>query len=73
MTKTVKVKVAVCVDSKGNWSATGWSSAKNPPEFHSCIREDAADDVIADYWLEAELPLPETPIICPTVTEATQP
>jgi len=71
--KTVKVKIAVSVDSNGDWSAAGWSGGTDPSEFHS-YTIDALEPGENGYWLEAELPVPEKiPTIQATVTEAGTP
>jgi hypothetical protein len=55
--RTVRVRVAVAVDTQGEWNAAGWSSGTEDERM-----EIACDNVQpgeARYWLEANLPLPE--------------
>jgi len=70
--RTVKVKIAVAVDSDGNWNAVGWNLI--PPkkdvemtenqiaQAEGGMMDDAVDCLSqtgeARYWVEAELPLP---------------
>jgi hypothetical protein len=58
---TVKVRIAVCVDSKGNWNASGWKSGKDSDKMG--IASEGVDDGEARYWIEAELAIPEYTII----------
>ena len=54
---TVKVRIAVAVDAKGNWNAVGFSGSKNDADkMELCV--EVLDDGEARYWLEAELKLP---------------
>lgn len=69
--KTVKVRIAVAVDPKGAWNASGWSGATNK------VAMDCAVDVVesgeARYWLEAELPIPEPQEVQAVVTQEVKP
>lgn len=74
MSKTVKVRIGVGIDSEGNWSATGWSTDQTSSydaEVTECVL-DWQDDGAKVYWLEAELyvPVSEPEVVQPTVTEA---
>ena len=62
--KTVKVRIAVTVDSDGNWIACGWKGVRDGDAMSTaidCAREDASR-----YWITAELPVPEVPEV-PTI------
>lgn len=58
MPKQVKVKIAVCVGSSGDWSSGGWKTTQ-----HDALIEVAKEGVIDDgyvlYWVEATLDVPE--------------
>lgn len=67
--QTVKVKIAVAVDSTGNWNACGWRNAPSDAEKMAlCV--EPLNDGEARYWLEAELSLPEHQIVAPIVSVA---
>lgn len=66
--KTVKVKIAVVVDTDGKWSAAGWSI--EPDVIQRLAYEidaidtasevfDTEEDELAKYWITAELEVPE--------------
>jgi len=62
MSKTVKVRIAVAVDSGGNWSSAGWGGedeAELANSASSCLPGDASCERL--FWLTAELPIPEVP------------
>lgn len=66
--RTVKVRVAVAVDSDGDWMAVGYRDAS---EAHSA--DDARGEVgdgASIYWLTAELPIPEAVEVQADVGEA---
>jgi hypothetical protein len=71
--RTVKIRVAVAIDSLGAWNAVGWG-AKNP--IHQAKRDDEAMDCAIDgigdgearFWLEVELPVPQAVTLTPLVT-----
>ena len=66
---TVKVRIAVAVDARGNWNACGFSAARSDKDkMDSCV--EMLDDGEARYWLEAELAIPETPTIQADVAAA---
>lgn len=63
--KTVKVKIALAVDSDGKWNASGWSNPDGTPNTTNSM--DIAVDGVAEgesrYWIELEVPVPEVKII----------
>jgi len=61
MLRTVEVRIAVAVDSEGNWHASGWSGDTGAPVGREAM-EIAASEVRpgGTYWIEARLPIPET-------------
>ncbi len=59
---TKRVRIAVAIDEKGNWSCAGWSSKSGDyldDELKSmamdCLEPDGIEKV---YFVEADLPLP---------------
>ena len=65
--KTIKVRVAVAVDPSGKWNALGWSGESDYVIMADCVEHLAEGE--ARYWLEAELPIPEVPVIKAEVTD----
>ena len=64
--KTVKVRIAVAVDSQGNWAASGWSGKGDPgaaSDYMADIARDGVGEGEALYWVEAEIPMPEVQTI----------
>lgn len=58
MSKTVKVRIAVAVNEKGDWCASGWNVDGDGPGDHY-LSDTANHDVGGIvYFVEAEVPLP---------------
>jgi hypothetical protein len=57
---TAKVRIAVALDAKGEWSASGWGGRKAPnyQDMKNIALEGTEADPVKVYWLEAELPIP---------------
>lgn len=55
---TVRVRIAVAVDAKGNWSSAGWSGSTDE-SLMDCACE-TVNEGEARYWIEADLELPAT-------------
>jgi len=63
MTNKLQIKIALAIDSDGNWGASGWGN------LDSCAGDDAmaaalealADDAGAEkrYWIELKLDVPK--------------
>lgn len=71
--RTVKVRIAVGVDPTGNWNSCGWKSNMKPEKYDQEAIGLALDPLEVGeniYWLEAELNVPESTIVEPTVTAA---
>lgn len=66
--KTVKVRIAVAVDSSGNWSASGWKGASDDYAVSDVI--DTVGECVSLFWVTAELPVPEMPTVAGTVEVA---
>ena len=65
--KTVKVRIAVVVTPDGTWSSCGWDGGEDAEKFAiACDGLDCSMDNYMErgaesrFWLEAELPVPET-------------
>lgn len=56
----MKVRIAVAVTPTGDWSAAGWSG-ETESTLKSLAREPFADAEV--FWVEAELPIPETRVV----------
>lgn len=68
---TVKIKIAVAVDPQGNWNASGWKVHGRQPEdreFLSCALEGLDSSEESTFWVEVELPVPETQTVKGTST-----
>ena len=57
MSETVRVRVAVAVDSNGEWNACGAVGMDDQDAM--CLAADPLEFGEARYWLEAKLPLPQ--------------
>ncbi len=60
-TKKVKIRVAVIVDSNGDWGAAGWSHAKNLDCCFDECAEGISNDTgtVGEKWImEAEIDVP---------------
>jgi hypothetical protein len=57
---TIRIRIAVAVDSGGEWNACGWGGRDQPydPESMTMARRTVGSDA-AQYWVEAEVPIPE--------------
>ena len=60
MGKTIRVRIAVAIDSGGEWNANGWGGAGEPysPQAEAMAREAVGGDA-AVHWIEADLPVPD--------------
>jgi hypothetical protein len=73
---TVKVRVAVAVDAKGRFQATGYTDGDDEEVGNNalCFLSDAtADDIASDHlvWVEADVPLPKVETVSGSVVEPT--
>lgn len=64
MPNTIKVRIAVAVDPKGRWYASGWGGAgqkgiENMDHLLELTDYDTIGPGEIGYWLTAELPVPE--------------
>lgn len=71
--KTVRVRIAVAVDTKGKWSACGWKS--DGKQYDKEARDSAIDGLYNDgsynvHWIEADVPVPQETMIEGTATPA---
>lgn len=61
--KTVKVKIAVAVDTDGEWNSSGWSPINESDDLFIFLACKSMSEKAQVYWLTAELPVPENPTI----------
>lgn len=55
----VRVKIAVAVDSTGEWNSSGWKADRpGYDEDAMGLAAEIVKDGAARYWIEAELPIP---------------
>jgi hypothetical protein len=64
----VHVRIAVAVDKAGNWNSCG--SKGMPDEDASSIASEVVEEGEKQYWLTADLDIPEETEIKATVDEA---
>lgn len=60
--KTVKVRIALAVDHKGDWCANGWSTKSDAKRYEADAFGCAVENIEpgeARYWIEAEVQVPE--------------
>lgn len=65
--KTVKVRIAVVINTEGKWSAAGWSIESDIVQelAYDCDAMDTASEVFNDedtlkkYWIAAKIEMPE--------------
>lgn len=57
----VKVRIAVVVDKDGNWDCGGYNGQADHKKMEQATYSGINPD--AKYWLEAELDIPEVPVI----------
>lgn len=69
--KTVKVRIAVAVDRRGEWAAAGWSA------YGGGEPVDVLDGHLEElecgerfYWVEAQLEVPEVEVVQGETREA---
>lgn len=58
MAKQVRVRIAVCIDSTGDWCAGGWKTTTED-DLISTAEEGVNNDGYTLYWVEADLDIPE--------------
>ncbi len=64
--KTVQVRIAVAVNSYGAWNAYG-RECSDDDETMACVIEGHSGS-ISQFWITAELPVPEVVEAAGTVT-----
>ncbi len=68
----VKVRVAVAVDPNGYWNAAGWGGGHRgePNDQQKMeIAVECVEDGEARYWLEAEVEVPDVPVVAAAVIQ----
>jgi hypothetical protein len=61
MTKTVRVRIAVEVDEHGNYCAFGSNRERDPRQVIGEWDEFHYGDFTEEFWIEADVPVPEHP------------
>lgn len=69
--KTVRVKIAVAVNTNGNWAANGFggdnSKSKSSLDIMKSIARESLDydstPEMVVHWIEADVPIPESQTI----------
>lgn len=59
--KTVKVRIAVAVDERGNWSGFGWPTVLEHEMLTDALNSDDLGGVRHALIIEADVPLPLPP------------
>jgi hypothetical protein len=72
----MKIKIAVAINSEGNWSCAGWGSSKRKPVQEDKVLTTTASDYLDEisqeekyYFIECEIPVP-TPVTETLMCEA---
>ena len=65
--KTVRVRIAVVVDERGNYNACGWTGAEDPVRWarDGMTRDPDGSRVELVHFVEADIPVPDTPVSIP--------
>lgn len=70
--KKTKVRIALAVDSQGDWNACGWSRDGKPTLDDDMMT--AAVEMVSDgenqYWVEVEVEIPEPKTVQGKATKA---
>ena len=62
--KTIKIKIAVAVDTNGKWAASGWGVDDKPTlDTPMNVAVEGVEPGEHRYWVEAEVQVPETSAI----------
>lgn len=61
MSKTVRVRIAVVVDPSGYWNSCGWGTGGDSEKMALAV--ETMEEGESRFWLEADLPVPEVPVI----------
>ncbi|MCB9748460.1 MAG: hypothetical protein H6713_00495 [Myxococcales bacterium] len=61
--KTVRVRIAVVVDERGNYNACGWTDAEDPVRWarDGMERDPQGSRVQLVHFVEADVPVPQRP------------
>ena len=73
MSRSVKVRIALVVNSDGKWNASGWSGAENDEVMECALEGLEATGGEAEFWITATVPLPEVQEIAGAVEEVEEP
>ncbi len=67
---SVKVRIALAIDEKGNWNSCGWKAGSDKDKMELAC-EVLPEGGINCFWVEVEVPIPKP--IKGTVTSADAP
>jgi hypothetical protein len=59
MSTTIKIRIAVAVDERGNWNSCGWKAGSDKDKMDNAL-EVLPVGAINCFWVEAEIALPGT-------------
>lgn len=65
--KTVRVRIAVVVDEKGRYNSAGWNNCDDNYLRASAVESFEPEGMEAVYFIEADVPLPESKTVEGTV------
>lgn len=63
MTKTIKVRIALCVDNEGNYAASGYPTRAGCEDAPFNYLNDNLSETVRRYWVEVEVPVPDAEIL----------
>ena len=64
---TKKIRIAVAISESGEWSACGWRATKESELMDSAVEGMMDSSMVAEIWVEVEVPLPQQIVIAGTV------
>ena len=65
--KTVRVRIAVAVESSGAWNSCGWGTKdgnESDSELVWAAMEPMEDVIVRQYWVECDVPVPSAETVC---------
>jgi len=67
MSRTIKVRIAVAVDPDGNWNSYGCNKHSTSFDDYNKFAMELASEAVSEgearFWIEAELPIPESVVV----------
>jgi hypothetical protein len=65
----MKIRIAVAVDSKGNWSSSGWESGTDAQKIDAATFRMPDSRVATVCFVEAEIEVPELKTVTAAVVK----